>query len=261
MSNKKPWYRKPSIIVALIGALALILVAIIGLIPDIITPPEPQPQIVTIQGKVTDENKMPFAGVLVSCNGQNDITAYDGRYVIRDIPAGGVRIIRVEYMNREVYKIPRVIENSNKIISFDIALPHTPTITPTFNSTPKLEPPNGYIEQASWDGDCLKRPTGSECIIFGDGYIWLVYDSIHGWGSAGEWQGNLIEVAEGSKADYYHIKNTNYVKRIPTPTPIATPVSTPVSAVPTPTPMEPGFEVVLAIAGLLAVAYLLVKRR
>jgi PGF-CTERM protein len=55
----------------------------------------------------------------------------------------------------------------------------------------------------------------------------------------------------------YHIDNTHYVKRIPTPTPI--PISTPeVEATPTPIP---GFEAIFVIASLLAVAYLLVKRR
>ena len=44
----------------------------------------------------------------------------------------------------------------------------------------------------------------------------------------------------------------------PTPTPSPTPaVSPPVTPTPTPTPTPPGFEVVFAIAGLLAVAYIL----
>ena len=52
----------------------------------------------------------------------------------------------------------------------------------------------------------------------------------------------------------------------PTPTPITTPVPTPVTTAtpvpteePTPTPEEPGFEAVFAIAGLLAVAYLVLR--
>ena len=52
------------------------------------------------------------------------------------------------------------------------------------------------------------------------------------------------------------------VKPTPTPTmppaPTATPGPTPT---PTPTPKEPGFEAVFAIAGLLAVAYLVVRRK
>ena len=46
----------------------------------------------------------------------------------------------------------------------------------------------------------------------------------------------------------------------PTPTPTATPTPTPTPTL-TPTPTPPGFEVVFAIAGLLAVAYLLRRRK
>jgi len=46
----------------------------------------------------------------------------------------------------------------------------------------------------------------------------------------------------------------------PTPTPKPTPTATP-SPTPTPTPEGPGFEAVFAIAGLLAVAYLVLRRK
>ncbi|NMX20991.1 hypothetical protein C5S30_00840 [ANME-1 cluster archaeon GoMg4] len=45
----------------------------------------------------------------------------------------------------------------------------------------------------------------------------------------------------------------------PVPTPVATPAATPTTA--TPTPEEPGFEAIFAIAGLLAVAYLVLKNK
>ncbi|MCW3141970.1 MAG: ABC transporter substrate-binding protein [Methanophagales archaeon] len=48
----------------------------------------------------------------------------------------------------------------------------------------------------------------------------------------------------------------------PTPTPMATATATPPpSAAPTPTPKPPGFEATFAIAGLLAVAYLFLRKR
>jgi len=47
----------------------------------------------------------------------------------------------------------------------------------------------------------------------------------------------------------------------PTLTPTPTPVATPASATPTPTPEEPGFEAIFAIAGLLAVACLVLKNK
>ena len=47
-----------------------------------------------------------------------------------------------------------------------------------------------------------------------------------------------------------------------TPSPSPTPIPTPAPTVsPTPTPEEPGFEAVFAIAGLLAVAYLVLRRK
>ena len=48
------------------------------------------------------------------------------------------------------------------------------------------------------------------------------------------------------------------VEPTPTPSPTATPVATPT---PTPTPKEPGFEAGFAIAGILAIAYLALRRR
>lgn len=57
--------------------------------------------------------------------------------------------------------------------------------------------------------------------------------------------------------------------RPPTPTPSPTPTPTPTPTIPptvapptpTPTPEEPGFGAVFAIAGLLAVAYLVLRRK
>jgi PGF-CTERM protein len=49
-------------------------------------------------------------------------------------------------------------------------------------------------------------------------------------------------------------------KPTPTPTPEVTPTPVPTPVV-TPTPTPPGFEAVLAIAGLLAIAYLVLRRK
>ncbi|MBE0516859.1 MAG: PGF-CTERM sorting domain-containing protein [Methanophagales archaeon] len=56
------------------------------------------------------------------------------------------------------------------------------------------------------------------------------------------------------------------VEVTPTPTPTATPTAPPTvapspSPTATPTPKQPGFEAVFAIAGLLAVAYIVLRRR
>jgi len=51
-------------------------------------------------------------------------------------------------------------------------------------------------------------------------------------------------------------------KVVVTPTPTPTPtVPPPVTPTPTPKPPTPGFEAVFAIAGLLAVAYLVLRKR
>jgi hypothetical protein len=47
----------------------------------------------------------------------------------------------------------------------------------------------------------------------------------------------------------------------PVPTPVVTPVAPPASATPTPTPEEPGFEAICAIACLLAIAYVALRKR
>jgi len=52
------------------------------------------------------------------------------------------------------------------------------------------------------------------------------------------------------------IGDTTSIAVVPLPTPTIAPAATP-----TPVPMEPGFEAVFAIAGLLAVAYLLRRRK
>jgi len=72
----------------------------------------------------------------------------------------------------------------------------------------------GYIEQESYSGDCKLRPSGTVCIAYSDGYIWLVSDSIKGWEDVQE-DGKNVKVAVGFNARYYHILNTNFVKSGP----------------------------------------------
>jgi len=67
-----------------------------------------------------------------------------------------------------------------------------------------------YIEQKSHSGDCKLRPSGTVCITYSDGYIWLVSDSVQGWEGMQE-DGKNVQVAVGSNARYYHILNPNLV--------------------------------------------------
>ncbi len=84
------------------------------------------------------------------------------------------------------------------------------TVIPTLWESPTLVP--GYAEQAPYTGDCKKRPTNSICLRYEDGYIWLVYDNaITGWDDAGNWQGNIVRIAHGVIADYYHVLGTSLI--------------------------------------------------
>lgn len=90
--------------------------------------------------------------------------------------------------------------------------PPTDTIQPTTPAPPQS--PAGYSEQSSYSGDCSSRPPNTVCVKYSDGFIWLVDDSIQSWKNGGTWEGHLIKIAEGFKYDYYHILDTNYVKKV-----------------------------------------------
>jgi hypothetical protein len=67
-----------------------------------------------------------------------------------------------------------------------------------------------WTTQDSYMGDCNATPPGTVCVQYSDNYIWLIQDSIVGFTSEGE----SIEIAQGSSADYYHILNTLLVKTV-----------------------------------------------
>jgi len=77
------------------------------------------------------------------------------------------------------------------------------------------ESPEEFSQQRSYAGDCSKRPEGSVCISYEDGYVWLVNDAIIGWRGGGTLQGKKIVVARGRRADYHHILGTQLVKKMP----------------------------------------------
>lgn len=65
--------------------------------------------------------------------------------------------------------------------------------------------------QPSYRGDCRQPPAGSTCLQFSDGYIWLVQDTIAGWGA----NHGTIEMAYGQVADYAHALGTEIVWVLP----------------------------------------------
>lgn len=95
-------------------------------------------------------------------------------------------------------------------VIMDVILPASPT--PTI-STPTRD--MEFVQQASDTRDCANRPTGSNCIQYADGYVWLVYDSVLNWADGGFWQGKEIDVALGLHADYYHVLGTSLVREVP----------------------------------------------
>ena len=89
------------------------------------------------------------------------------------------------------------------------------TLIPTYPTTPAPTPTSiEFVEQASYTGDCKTRPSGSVCIKFNDGFIWLIYDSISGW-KDGDWLGKPVQIAQGFyHCDYYHVLNTTLIKSV-----------------------------------------------
>ena len=82
---------------------------------------------------------------------------------------------------------------------------------------PREEPP-GYTEEPPYTGDCGASPSGTVCLEFSDGYIWLISDTI-GSRRTEIIQPSIViypvEIAVGAKASYYHIPETRYIKQVP----------------------------------------------
>jgi len=61
--------------------------------------------------------------------------------------------------------------------------------------------------QASFLGDCGRLPSGSICLEFADGFVWVVEDAITGWGA----NHGTVEMAYGERANYAHALGTELV--------------------------------------------------
>ena len=90
------------IIAALIGAIGVIIAAIIaayiGIIPFI-----GGPELVTVQGIVTDNDGKPVIGAVVEIDGSSVTTGSDGWYVIHGVPIN-TKTITVRAHGAEVVK-------------------------------------------------------------------------------------------------------------------------------------------------------------
>jgi hypothetical protein len=125
--NKRPWYKSPSIIVAIIGAIGVIIAAYISI------PPIDGPELVTVQGVVTDKDGNPVKGAVVAIDGLSVSTGSDGGYVIRNVPIN-TKTITVRAPGDEVVKRALRISKGAEIIMYDIILP--PPVTPSPSPTP-----------------------------------------------------------------------------------------------------------------------------
>lgn len=76
---------------------------------------------------------------------------------------------------------------------------------------PTLKRTNGWHEQDSYPFSCSARPAGTVCARYGDGFIWLVRDVIHGWDTriVGS---NTVQTAIGNRTRYEHIIGTTSVR-------------------------------------------------
>jgi len=114
-----------------------------------------------------------------------------------------------------------------------------PTQSTDTAGRPSTVCPLDFVERDSYLGDCKQRPEKTVCIGYNDAFIWLVNDSIMGWGKDGE----KIQISKGYSADYYHVLGTNCVKLVgkgttsggQTPQTTTTVVPTTPTPVPTPT--------------------------
>lgn len=92
----------------------------------------------------------------------------------------------------------------------------TPTVEQSNPVPEESQTGEGFVVQAGYQGDCGQRPEGSICLQFGDGYTWLIYDSIIGSRETKEThQGNPVQIRIGAAAEYHHVLGTNLVKEIP----------------------------------------------
>lgn len=110
--------------------------------------------------------------------------------------------------------MPTVVSTPMLLTGTPIEQTPAPTVTATWDPN---APPPGFVEQPPYTGDCTKRPAGSTCLGFDDGYTWFFStwtDSVVVWSEAGTWQDKKIQVVNGQQADYYHILGTDLVKQV-----------------------------------------------
>jgi hypothetical protein len=170
---------------AILGAIGAI-IAIGHFYSDIIS----QDSLVTIQGTVIDEKNNPVAGVLVTVDGQSDITDDRGKYVIQNVPVGAKTIVAKK--ESPVYKGAIILKKGDKIMTNDIIIhPAMPTPSPTPSApTPTYTPPvKKYLSEDFESGmpenwrleidhesafyDVIVEPGTSNHVLIGHGHLYI----------------------------------------------------------------------------------------
>jgi len=78
-----------------------------------------------------------------------------------------------------------------------------------------LAPPEGFMQQRSYGGNCAKQPEGSGCIHFSDGFQWVVRDEIKPRQEVvGSWENHDEIEVKGKRGRYQHILGTDYVRNV-----------------------------------------------
>jgi len=62
---------------------------------------------------------------------------------------------------------------------------------------------------------CRRRPPGTVCVGYEDGYLWLIRDSVVGWDELPLGDGRTLSIAIGRRADYHHVLGTQLRMRVP----------------------------------------------
>ena len=121
MSNED---EKPriKILIAIIGAAAIIVAANITVLPHIT-----DHELSTIQGTVTDRNGMPVAGAVVEIDGLSVTTDASGIYVIHDVSVG-MKTIVVRVPGAEITKRTLIVPKGDEIVICNVLIPLAPPI-------------------------------------------------------------------------------------------------------------------------------------
>jgi len=134
--NEKKRYKSPAImvpiIVAIIGAIGVIIAAYIGILPFLGGSEQ-----VTVQGVVMDNYGNPVKDAVVEIDGLSVTTGSDGWYVLHGVSINP-KTITVRAPGAEIVKRALRIPKGEEIITYNISLPTatpTPTITETITST------------------------------------------------------------------------------------------------------------------------------